>query len=149
MIPSERLKGIEAFVVSADTGSFTAAAQRLNKSQAAVSIAIGRLEERLGKKLFDRLPRRVALTSAGERLHHYAQRILALEDEAIASLSDATQEARVRLGMPDDYMALFGGALVDAFAPRYPLVGIDLRCGFSWQLETMVESRELDMAIIT
>ncbi|MET0259440.1 MAG: LysR family transcriptional regulator, partial [Methylobacterium sp.] len=123
--------------------------QRLNKSQAAVSIAIGRLEERLGKKLFDRLPRRVALTSAGERLHHDAQRILALDDEPIALLSDATQEARVRLGMPDDYMALFGGALVDAFAARYPLVGIDLRCSFSWQLETMVETRELDMAIIT
>ncbi|WP_416356621.1 LysR family transcriptional regulator [Aureimonas phyllosphaerae] len=138
-----------AFVAVAEAGSFTVAAQRINKSQAAVSIAVARLEERLGRKLFDRLPRRVALTSAGERLHHYAQKILSLEDEAIASLSDAAHETRVRLGMPDDYLALFGGALVEAFAPRFPLVGIDLRCGFSCQLESMVEARELDMAIIT
>lgn len=140
---------LAAFVAIAETGSFTAAAQRMNKSQAAVSLAIGRLEERLGRKLFDRLPRRVALTGAGERLHHYALKILTLEDEAIASLTDAAQETRVRLGMPDDYLTLFGGALVEDFARRYPLVAIDLRCGFSWQLEAMVEARELDMAIVT
>ncbi|MGI6854277.1 LysR family transcriptional regulator [Mesorhizobium sp. 1B3] len=142
-------EALAAFVAVAESGSFTGAAQRLNKTQAAISIAVGRLEERLGKKLFDRLHRRVALTSAGERLQHYAQKILSLEDEAIASLSDATHEGRVRLGMPDDYLDFFGSALVTSFAPRYPLVSIDLRCNFSCQLEMMVEARELDIAVIT
>lgn len=142
-------EALAAFVAVADSGSFTGAAQQLNKTQAAISIAVARLEDKLGKKLFDRLHRRVVLTSAGERLHHYAQKILRLEDEAITSLSDATQEGRIRLGMPDDYIDVFGPALVNAFTPRYPLVGIDLRCNFSFQLESMVEARELDIAVIT
>lgn len=142
-------EALAAFMAVAESGSFTGAAQRLNKTQAAVSIAVGRLEEGLGKKLFDRLHRRVALTGAGERLQHYARKILSLEDEAIASLTDAGHEGRVRLGMPDDYLDFFGAALVTAFTPRFPLVSIDLRCSFSYQLETMVEARELDIAVIT
>lgn len=142
-------EALAAFVAVAECGSFTGAAQRLNKTQAAVSMAIARLEERLGKKLFDRSHRRVALTSAGERLHYYAHKILMLEDEAIASLSDATHEGRVRLGMPDDYLERFGSALVQDFTPRFPLVNIDLRCDFSCQLEARVEARELDIALIT
>ncbi|MCA0423466.1 MAG: LysR family transcriptional regulator [Proteobacteria bacterium] len=142
-------ESLAAFVAVADCGSFTGAAQQLNKTQAAVSIAVARLEERFDRKLFDRLHRRVVLTSAGERLLHYAQKILRLEDEAITSLLDATPEGRIRLGMPDDYIGVFGPALVNAFTERYPLVGIDLRCAFSFQLEAMVEAREIDIAVIT
>ena len=65
MIPSERLKGIEAFVVSADTGSFTAAAERLNLTSSAIGKGVARLEARLGSRLFERTTRRLALTDQG------------------------------------------------------------------------------------
>lgn len=138
-----------AFVAVADTGSFTAAAEQLGKSQAAISIAVGRLEERLELRLFDRGHRRVTPTPAGERLLGYARRIRAIEDEALAMLLEGRRESRVRLGMPDDYLTLFGTALMQRFAPRHPMVNLDLQYDFSHRLETMVESRELDIAIIT
>ena len=58
MRPSERLKGIEAFVATADAGSFTAAAERLNLTNSAVGKAVARLEARVGTRLFDRTTRR-------------------------------------------------------------------------------------------
>ncbi|MCF1447080.1 MULTISPECIES: LysR family transcriptional regulator [Rhizobium/Agrobacterium group] len=140
---------LASFVAVAETGSFTAAAERLGRTQAAVSMAIGKWEERLDLRLFDRGHRRVTLTPIGERLLGYARRIRAIEDEALATLLEGRNESRVRLGMPDDYLTLFGTALMQRFAPQHPKVNLDLQYDFSHHLEGMVESRELDIAIIT
>ncbi|UVK43808.1 LysR family transcriptional regulator [Mesorhizobium sp. AR07] len=140
---------LAAFVAVAETGSFTAAAERLGRTQAAVSMAIGRWEERLDLRLFDRGHRRVTLTPIGERLLGYARRIRAIEDEALATLLEGRNESRVRLGMPDDYLTLFGTALMQRFVPQHPTVSLDLQYDFSHRLEYMVENRELDIAIIT
>ncbi|APW39665.1 transcriptional regulator [Rhodoferax koreense] len=138
-----------AFVAVAETGSFTAAAERLGRTQAAVSMAVSKWEERLDLRLFDRGHRRVTLTPVGERLLGYARRIRAIEDEALATLPDGSNESRVRLGMPDDYLTLFGTALMQRFVPMHPKINLDLQYDFSHRLEYMVENRELDIAIIT
>ena len=65
MFASERLKGINVFVCVADSGSFRAAAERLNLTASAISKGIARLEDRLGVRLFQRTTRRLALTDAG------------------------------------------------------------------------------------
>lgn len=140
---------LAAFIAVAETGSFTAAGERLGRTQAAVSMAIAKWEERLDLRLFDRGHRRVSLTPTGQRLLGYARRIRAIEDEALAMLLDGRNESRVRLGMPDDYLTLFGTALLERFVPRHPNVSLDLRYDFSHRLEQMVESRDLDVAIVT
>jgi DNA-binding transcriptional LysR family regulator len=71
------------------------------------------------------------------------------EDEALAMLLEERNESRVRLGMPDDYLTLFGTALMEGFVPRHPNVSLDLRYDFSHRLEQMVETRDLDVAIVT
>lgn len=138
-----------AFVAVAETGSFTAAAERLGRTQAAVSMAVGKWEERLNLRLFDRAHRRVSLTPTGSRLLGYARRIRAIEDEALAMLLEDRNESRVRMGMPDDYLTLFGTALMERFVPQYPNVSLDLQYDFSHRLEQMVETRDLDIAIVT
>lgn len=140
---------LAAFMAVAETGSFTAAAERLGRTQAAVSMAIAKLEERLDLRLFDRAHRRVSLTPTGQRLLGYARRIRAIEDEALAMLLEGQNDSRVRLGMPDDYLTLFGSALMERFVPRHPNVSLDLQYDFSLRLEQMVETRDLDVAIIT
>lgn len=140
---------LSAFVAVVDFGGFTAAAEHLAKTQAAVSLSIARLEDRLGKRLFDRSHRRVTLTSAGERLIVYARQIKALEAEALSTVMDQAAEGRVKLGMPDDYITCFGEALIQRFSPLYRKVHIDLQCHFSRTLEEMIDSRELDVAVIT
>lgn len=140
---------LAAFVAVVDTGSFTAAAQRLAKTQAAVSIAITRFEERLGRRLFERLPRGVKLTEAGETLVGYARRILALEDEAFAALWPEETAGRLRVGMPDDYLGVFGPDLITRFAAENPRIRVEILCDFSVRLEQMVARGELDLAIVT
>lgn len=75
MTPTERLKGIEVFVSTADAGSFTAAAARLNLTTSAVSKSVARLEARLGTRLFERTTRSLALTDTGEAFYRTCTRI--------------------------------------------------------------------------
>ena len=62
--------------------SFTLAAEKLFRTQPAISTQVRMLEEELGEKLFDRIGKKVCLTQAGELLFGYAERLLRLHDEA-------------------------------------------------------------------
>src|SRR3954447_22719375 len=79
---SGQLPHLETFTKAAELGSFTAAAQALGLTQAAVSQRIQVLEQALATSLFRRQGGRVLLTEAGQRLYPYAQRILSLHAEA-------------------------------------------------------------------
>ena len=67
---------VHAFVLIADFGSFTRAAQALDTSQAAISLKLKRLEERLGYRLLERTPRHVRLTPVGEQFMQAARDLL-------------------------------------------------------------------------
>jgi hypothetical protein len=69
---------LRSFAAVADTGSFTAAAELVARTQSAVSVQIKRLEEIVGRRVFERSSRSLALTPAGEMLLGYARRILDL-----------------------------------------------------------------------
>lgn len=94
---------LKAFLAVTEHRSFTRAAHVLNRTQSAVSVQIRRLEERLGTRLFQRTRAGVLPTAAGEELRAYAQRILALNAEAVGALRARKAEAVVRLGVMDDY----------------------------------------------
>lgn len=140
---------LSTFLAVVDLGSFTAAADHLSKTQAAVSLTISRLEELLGKRLIDRSSRRASLTPSGEKLLPYARRILQLEADAMADVTDGATDGRVKLGIPDDYIKTFGTALLEQFTTQYRNVYIDLQCHFSRSLEEQITNRELDVAVIT
>ncbi|MEK1869623.1 MAG: LysR family transcriptional regulator, partial [Ensifer adhaerens] len=76
---------LQTFVAIADTGSFTKAADRVFKTQSAVSMQMRRLEERIGKALFMKDGRGNRLTVEGDRLLNFARRMIRLNNEAIAS----------------------------------------------------------------
>lgn len=76
MIPSERFKGLEAFVATVEAGSFTAAAERLNLTNSAVGKTVSRLEARLNTRLFERTTRSLSLTDAGEAFYRTCVRVL-------------------------------------------------------------------------
>jgi DNA-binding transcriptional LysR family regulator len=78
---------LDTFARAAELGSFTAAGKALGLTQAAVSQRLQALERALGVSLFHRRGGRVLLTEAGRRLHAYAQRILALHQEARAQVT--------------------------------------------------------------
>jgi DNA-binding transcriptional LysR family regulator len=94
------LTQLEFFLKVLEEGSFSKAAQRVFRTQPAVSISIRRLEEEVGAPLIDRSQKNPTLTEAGEIVHDYAQRIIALRDQAREAVSElrTLKRGRVRIG---------------------------------------------------
>lgn len=102
MRKTDNLGGITAFVATAQHGSFTAAAERLGLTKSAVGKSVGRLEERLGLKLFQRSTRRLSLTPDGEKFLLSCQNAIAILEQAQAELTAhiAHPSGRLRLDVP-------------------------------------------------
>lgn len=124
MFTEESLKGISVFVSVADAGSFSAAAEKLNLTNSAVSKNVARLEARLGKKLFTRTTRTLALTEAGERYYRTCAAVLGeLEETELALLTeDKEPHGKVRIDLPASYGRLHVLPLILEFAKQYPLL---------------------------
>jgi DNA-binding transcriptional LysR family regulator len=122
MIPSERLKGIEAFVCTADAGSFTAAGQRLNLTNSAVSKSVARLEARLGSRLFERTTRRLTLTDAGAAFYETCVRVLGdlADAEAVLAAHRSEIVGRLKVDVPVAFGRMQAMPLLLAFAERHP-----------------------------
>lgn len=143
------LPALRAFVAVADAGSITAAAERVARSQAAVSMQITKLERSLGKPLLERLPRGVALTDAGEQLLSYARRMVRLEYEALGAVRQPRLKGTVRIGTPDDYAHCFLPGVLARFAEVEPDVAIEVHCQNSSLLYEELRQGNLDLALIT
>ena len=125
MLDTDQLRSFLAIV---DEGSFTRAAERVHKTQSAVSMHIRRLEEQLGCALFVKQGRGARLTAEGEQLVEYARRILREEAGALAALSRKGLRGTVRFGVPDDYAEAFLADILLRFNHRHPLVEIAVSC---------------------
>lgn len=143
------LDTLATFLAIVDTGSFTQAGERVGKSQAAVSASIARLEDRLGVRLLNRTARTVSLTPAGDLLCSRARQMLDLEQETIDELGGLGSRKHVRLGMPDDYIGLFGACVMEKFLTRFNDISVEVVCEFSHDLEPLVARGDIDVAIVT
>jgi DNA-binding transcriptional LysR family regulator len=140
---------LRTFIAIAETGSFTKAAEVVNKTQSAVSMQMKRLEERLERPIFARDGRASKLTEDGTRLLDYARRIVKLNVETVAAFSDAELSGRVRLGVPDDYADRYLPEIMARFSRAYPSVELTVICEPSVDLLDRIDANEIDLAIVT
>ncbi len=141
MVGSENtldLDGVRAFVRVVDLSSFTRAAESLGTTQAAVSLRVKRLEERLAIRLLDRTPRHVAPTIRGARFLASARRLLEAHAHALSDLAEAPPP-RLILGISEH---VAGPALPD----RLARLGLD-GTGLVPEV-TILPSRELRPAFL-
>ncbi|MBP0593196.1 LysR family transcriptional regulator [Paraburkholderia sp. LEh10] len=125
----------------------TRAAAKLNRVQSNVTTRIKQLEEQLGTELFIRDGRRLVLTPAGETLLPYAERLLALADEARHAVKDARPSGRLRLGTMESVAASRLPGLLAQYHQTWPDVSLELETGTSRKLIDRVREFEVDAAL--
>ena len=143
------LDQLRTFVAIAEYGSFTRAAEMVQKTQSAVSMQMRRLEERIGRPIFMREGRLSRLTEEGEKLLHYARRLVQLNDETLAAFDETEVQGMVRLGTPDDYADRFLPEILARFSRSNPKAEVSVVCAPTANLIDLVVANELDVAIIT
>jgi DNA-binding transcriptional LysR family regulator len=138
---------LRTFVLVADGMSFSRAAETVGRSQSTVSQQIGKLEVQVGKSLLDRRKGRVfELTSEGTKLLQYARRMLQLNDEAYASMSDDVLTGFVRLGVPLDFFGRDFTTWLAGFKAIHPMVGLEIEANQSENLMKRSARGEFDLA---
>jgi DNA-binding transcriptional LysR family regulator len=141
------LNALRAMLSGVELGGFAHAAQRLNRSQSAVSMQLRKLEKQAGQQLFKRDGRSLALTDAGEVLLKYARRLLALNDEAMAALGVSAVGGTIRVGMPQDFVDVLLPSLLTRFTKVRPGMHIEVRAGRNYALAEDVAAGRLDLAL--
>lgn len=137
------------FRAVAESGSFTRAAQRLYISQPALSQQVGQLETELGVKLFDRLPRGVRLTSAGQILANHGARIAALDQQAQRQIQELQGLARGRLtlGASQTIGVYLMPEILGRFRREYPQIDLDLEISNTEAIQQKLADDLFDLAL--
>ena len=143
------LDQLQTFISIADTGSFTRAADEVHRTQSAVSMQMRRLEERVGKPLFEKDGRTNRLTEDGEKLLTYARRLIRLNRETLAAFDDASLEGHIRIGTPDDYADRFLPEIMARFSRSNPRVELSVICEPTHGLREHLKRGNLDIALVT
>lgn len=140
---------LRAFTAVIEAGSVTGAARLLNRTQAAVSLQIKRLEEQLGVELFLREHRRLRLTKSGERMLAGAHKIVSLNDELWSAMTTPAVRGEVRLGVPMDIIQTYVPAVLRRFNQAWPQVDVTVDCRNSYDLLLAIDNGEVDVALTT
>ena len=140
---------LRTFQTITETGGFTAAAERLNRTQSAVSQQIRRLEEIIGEPVFRRSAAGVSLTEAGQRLRPHARAILDAHARVLEEFDRSEIAGPVSLGMPEIYAERLVPQILSTFHTQYPQVRINLELRDTKVLVGQLRKGELDLSFAT
>ncbi len=142
---------LASFCAVVDNQSFSLAAEQLGVTQPAVSLQIRSLEKRLGRRLLDRSGRRVEPTEAGARLYRSAQRMLALEEQLVEEVADASEgelAGTFQLGASTGPGGSVVPLLLCEFQRANPSVRVSLTVSDTQTIVDQVAGRELALGIV-
>ncbi|MGE0845240.1 MAG: LysR family transcriptional regulator [Flavobacteriaceae bacterium] len=140
---------LRSFVAIVDSGSFRAAADCVLRTPSAVSMQIKKLEETLGRPVFERDARNVRLTADGELLLGYARRILAISDEAMAHFHIPEVQGVVSIGSPDEYGERVLPGVLQRLALTHPGLIVNVVIDSSKVLIQRLDAGEIDLTLYT
>ncbi|MFV0663169.1 LysR family transcriptional regulator [Denitromonas sp.] len=141
---------LQVFNAVVKYGSFTRAAERLFMTQPAVTFQIKQLEEHFNTRLLERGHGYATLTPAGEIVHNYAEKILALNEEMEARVSELTDElaGTLNIGTSTTIAAYWLPKILEGFKRQYPRVIPRVSVGNSSLVAGRVANRDLDLGLI-
>lgn len=139
---------LEQFLAVARSRNFTRAAENLNLSQPALSRSIQKLEDQIGKPLFERRPREIVLTDLGELLLERARTIVALVEDTSALLSEASRHGRVRLGAIPTIAPYFLPRMLGEFSGSHPDISVVVIENTTERLVSACLEGDIDLAVL-
>jgi DNA-binding transcriptional LysR family regulator len=141
---------LEVFLAVAREGSFSRAADKLHRTQSAVSQAVRKLEMELGEALFDRASRDGLLTDAGRVLQEYAERLLNLRDNAKEALSELRelQKGRLVIGA-NEFTALYLLRVLAEFGRLHPAIRVMVQRSLGSQIPDDVLRHKCEFGVLT
>lgn len=147
---SVELEQLEAFMASADHGSFSAAARYLRKAQSAVSVLVSSLEDDLDVKLFSRATRNPVLTEAGSRLLPEARLMLARREHLVSVARNFGDhvESRLVVAIDELYPEPAIATLFASFAQAFPHVELELKFPSSTAISGLVLEGRADLGVM-
>jgi len=138
---------LRAFQIVADQGNLRAAAIKLRLTPSAISAKLGRLEEILGVRLFERGPKSLTLTPAGQRLRAEIAPIIDMTEQAMGRVaSNADEAGSVSIAVGGDYVWYFVPRL-NQFWTRFPNVQVNMRVYRSSQALAALERGDIDFCM--
>jgi len=143
-----RFQELQAFVAVVETGSFTAAAERLDTAKSAISRRVSALEERLAVQLLRRTTRKLNLTDTGQSFYEHSARILADLDEAESAVLQQHGELRgtLRVALPLSFALRHMSEPVAEFSRRHPRVNFEFDLN-DRRVDLLQEGMDLAMRI--
>lgn len=138
---------LECFVAVSETGSFTKAADKVARTQSAVSQQISKLERQLGCPLFSR-GKQLLLTADGEVLLEYAKRIVNLHREAMDRFRNPELQGEVRFGLPEDFASVFLSDVLSEYAKLHPRMLLLIECDLTINLFERFKNNEFDLVLV-
>lgn len=140
---------LRSFVIIAEEKSFTRAADRVGRTQSAVSLQIQRLEGQLGQKLFERgKGGSIDVTPQGQYLLGRAREILLLNDDILKSIRAVPVHGTVRLGIPDEVSSRYLPRILERFAEQAPQIEVSVTTASSCVLAGHFKAGDYDLVIL-
>lgn len=139
---------MKTLVAGVQAGGFAKAAEKIGRTQSAISLQMKKLEELAGTELFEKQGRVLALTPSGETMYHYAQRMLELNEEAVTAVRGAGVAGEVKVGMSMDFEHTFLPNVLARFGRAHPQIVLDLHVDRNTALRTKAARKELDVAVL-
>jgi DNA-binding transcriptional LysR family regulator len=138
---------LECFLAVAETGSFTRAAEKVGRTQSAISQQMSKLETQIGKPLFVR-GKKFTLTPDGEILLGYAKQIIRLHREALDRFHEPELEGEVRFGLPEDFASVFLSDVLSEFSRLHPRILLNIECDLTLNLLERFKKKEFDLVLV-
>lgn len=144
------LAQLEVFVTVAREGRFSRAAEKLYRTQSAVSQSIHRLEEEIGEPLFDRSSRDGLLTDAGRVLQEYAERLLNLRSDAQQALGELRELHKGKLAIAaNEFTALYLLPVLAEFRRLHPMIKITVQRALGSHIPDDVLRHNSELGVLT
>ncbi|GAB2702314.1 LysR family transcriptional regulator [Aliiglaciecola aliphaticivorans] len=141
------LDNLRTFVTVVELGGFAKAGDMLGRSQPAISLQIKKLEEQLGRRLFDKIGQRQLVNQDGQALLQQARAMLGINDDIFRQFEQSSLRGRLRLGIPSEFATTLLPSIIGEFSKQYPDVALEVTSELSRSLLNDKNHRDFDLVL--